>query len=103
MPDLSPPPVDELVSAAKPPRWRRRVMHLLLILVLAYVGLALFVMCAQRKMIYFPTRMNSGLATHLAAQEGFRPWRNHRGDMIGWMIPSTLPATGSVLVVHGNA
>jgi pimeloyl-ACP methyl ester carboxylesterase len=78
-------------------------MHLLLLLALAYVGLALLVMCLQRKMLYIPTRMNAGLAAHLAAQEGFLPWHNERGESIGWKVVPSHPATASVLVVHGNA
>ena len=61
------------------------------------------VMVLQRRLIYFPTKMNSVLAEGLAAKEGFRPWLNSSGELVGWNMASRGTATGTVLVVHGNA
>src|SRR5262245_27568450 len=70
---------------------------------LAYGAIALIVMLAQRKLIYFPTRLAGSVVEHLAEQEGFRPWRNSNGETIGWRRPSQGTAEGTVLVLHGNA
>lgn len=37
------------------------------------------------------------------AEHGFVPWKNSSGQIIGWKIPASGIATGSVLIVHGNA
>lgn len=67
-------------------------------------GLLLLVGCAwQRKLLYYPTRHTVAAAERLAAQEGFVAWRNSGGEIVGWKIPAALPATGSVLIIHGNA
>ncbi len=39
----------------------------------------------------------------VAAEHGFIPWKNAAGEIIGWKMPASGPATGSVLIVHGNA
>jgi uncharacterized protein len=90
------------VSVPKQKRWRRAVQLLLTLLAL-YVLLALFVMLVQRRLIYFPTRCPSDVATRLAQEEGFQEWRNKAGELIGWHLRARSPATGAVLIVHGNA
>jgi len=75
----------------------------LLILFAVYVLLALLVMFFQRRLIYFPTKLTVKLAESVAATEGFQPWRNSTGQIIGWRMPSKSPTTGVVLIVHGNA
>jgi pimeloyl-ACP methyl ester carboxylesterase len=60
--------------------------------------------CAwQRRLIYFPTKLDLRVADQMAAKEGFQPWRNQAGDVIGWKLAASASPTGSVLVVHGNA
>lgn len=60
--------------------------------------------CAfQRRLIYFPTRMDPRVADQIAAKEGFQAWRNKAGEIIGWKLPASAAPAGSVLVVHGNA
>jgi pimeloyl-ACP methyl ester carboxylesterase len=67
-------------------------------------GLLLVAGCAwQRKLLYFPTRLSAAEANKLAVQEGFVPWQNQNGEIIGWKIPANGSPTGSVLIVHGNA
>jgi hypothetical protein len=69
-------------------------------------GYVLLVLCGcawQRKLLYFPTRLNDAGARQLAQQEGFFPWENPAGEIIGWRLPASDSATGSVLIVHGNA
>jgi len=74
-----------------------------LTLLILYVVFALAVMFLQRRMIYFPTTLASGVADAMAMQHGFQPWRNKDGELIGWRLPPRPFATGAVLVVHGNA
>ncbi len=78
-------------------------MNLLLTLLALYVLLALFVMLVQRRLIYYPMKCSPEIASQLAQQENFREWRNKAGDLIGWHLPAKSPATGAVLIVHGNA
>jgi pimeloyl-ACP methyl ester carboxylesterase len=75
----------------------------LLTLVILYLLVCAAGCALQRRLIYFPTRLDPRMAQQMAAREGFQPWRNHAGETIGWKLPATGSATGSVLVVHGNA
>lgn len=60
-------------------------------------------MIFQRRLIYFPTRIPAAVIGQVAREHGFLPWRNPAGEVIGWMVPADGAATGSVLIVHGNA
>ena len=82
--------------------WRRIVQILLTLLVL-YVLLALFVMLVQRKLIYYPSKLSPEMAAQIARQQGFVPWRDSTGAIIGWHLPAKSSPTASVLVAHGNA
>ena len=75
---------------------------MLIYLLIAYLGVVLLVVVTQRRQLYFPQQLSPGLAEQTAAGEGFRPWRNESGQIIGWKMPATGSPTGSVLVVHGN-
>ena len=81
----------------------RRAMQMLLTLLILYVLLALFVMLVQRRLIYLPTKLSAEMASQMAQQEGFQPWRNQSGELIGWHLPAESSPSGSVLIVHGNA
>lgn len=76
---------------------------MLLSLVGLYVLLCVAGCAWQRKLIYFPTQLDARVADQLATQEGFKAWRNPAGETIGWKLPTSGGATGSVLIVHGNA
>jgi pimeloyl-ACP methyl ester carboxylesterase len=69
-----------------------------LYLLLCAVGCAF-----QRRLIYFPTKLDPRVVDQMAAKEGFQAWRNKAGEIIGWKLPASASPTGSVLVVHGNA
>ncbi len=76
--------------------------RMLLTLGIVY-GLLLVAGCAwQRKLLYFPTQLPSGEVEQASARSGLSPWRNAAGQIIGWKLAANAPATGSVLVVHGN-
>lgn len=82
---------------------RRRTLQIVLTFVALYVLLALLAMLVQRKLIYYPAKFSAATAARLAQQDGFQPWRNKSGELIGWRLPAKSAATGAVLIVHGNA
>lgn len=72
------------------------------------VAIAYFLLCIcgcalQRKLLYFPTKIPAAVVVQVATEHGFVPWKNSSGQIIGWRILANGMATGSVLVVHGNA
>jgi pimeloyl-ACP methyl ester carboxylesterase len=77
-----------------------RVLQLFLI---AYLLFVLAVLIFQRRLIYFPTKIPADRVVQAAAEHGFVPWKNPAGQIIGWKLPASGPATSSVLIVHGNA
>ncbi len=77
--------------------------RVLIIPVILYLAFALAVWVFQRRLIYFPTKLSPQRAESLATKEGFRAWRNKSGEIIGWHWAARSPATGAVLIVHGNA
>lgn len=72
-------------------------------LVVLYLLLCAAGCALQRRLIYFPARLDPRVADQMAAREGFQPWRNEAGEIIGWKLPASASSTGSVLIVHGNA
>ena len=71
-------------------------------LIIGYCLVVLLVAVFQRRQLYFPSRLSPELAERTATAEGFVPWRNQAGQIIGWKMPANGLPTGSVLVVHGN-
>ncbi len=70
------------------------------------LAVAYFFLCGcalQRKLLFFPTKIPADAVVQVAAGHGFVPWTNHSGEIIGWKIPAHGTATGSLLIVHGNA
>jgi uncharacterized protein len=80
-----------------------RAVRMLLTLGIAYSLLVLGAAIFQRRLIYFPRTLPSELAEPAAAENGFVPWRNQAGQIIGWKLPADLSPTASVLICHGNA
>jgi pimeloyl-ACP methyl ester carboxylesterase len=83
--------------------FRRQAVRILQTLIIVYVLVVLAAVIFQRRLIYFPRTIPSGLAERAAAENGFVPWRNKAGQIIGWKLPARSLPTGSVLIVHGNA
>jgi len=76
------------------------------ILITAAIAYIFFCGCGcalQRKLLYFPTKIPAAAVVQAGAEHGFVPWKNSAGQIIGWKIPASGAATGSVLIVHGNA
>ena len=84
-------------------KWKKRMLYTLATVLLFYGVVVAAVGLLQRRLMYFPSRFVSGVGEAIAAQEGFKPWRNAAGDGIGWRLPATGTAVGTVLVMHGNA
>jgi pimeloyl-ACP methyl ester carboxylesterase len=80
-----------------------RLPRMLATLLAGYVVFAALVALMQRRMLYIPTRLEAGTAEELAARAGFEAWRTAGGELIGWRMPASGEALGSVLVLHGNA
>jgi pimeloyl-ACP methyl ester carboxylesterase len=76
---------------------------MLLTVPIGYVLIVVAVGIFQRRLIYFPTRFAVNVAEQSAAQNGFAPWRDAGGEIIGWKMAANGTARGSVLVIHGNA
>ena len=57
----------------------------------------------QRYLIYVPTNLSPKIAEETAAHAGFVPWRDQAGQLMGWKLPAGSTATGSILILHGNA
>jgi uncharacterized protein len=70
-----------------------------------FAGIALCICgcAAQRRLLYYPTKLPLDIALQEATQRGFIPWKNTSGEIIGWEIPADGTSIGSVLIVHGNA
>ncbi len=81
----------------------RRIFRVLIIPAIVYGLLCVCVFVFQRKLLFLPARIPAEDIVQVAAEHGFAPWKNAAGQIIGWKIPATGTATGSVLIVHGNA
>ena len=76
---------------------------MLQLLVVAYLLVVVLALIFQRRLLYLPTKIPAGVVESVAAEHGFLPWKTPEGRIIGWRIPASGTATGSVLIVHGNA
>ena len=94
--------------AGAPWPWQRGPVHPLLRAVLALAALLASLLVAalllQRKLLYFPERLELGAALARSSRLGLVPWLDPDGGLRGWRRP---PAGGSprarLLVLHGNA
>ncbi len=77
--------------------------RLLITVAIVYIALCLCGCAWQRRLLYFPTKIPANVVEAVAREHGFVAWKNLTGQIIGWKIPANGPATGSVLIVHGNA
>jgi uncharacterized protein len=94
--------VSESLPKPKAGFWRL-LLRVLQLLVIGYLFVVLVVLIFQRRLIYLPTRIPADVIESIAAEHGFAPWKNPAGQIIGWKMPASRTATGSVLIVHGNA
>lgn len=66
------------------------------------VTLFMFSAC-QRQLIYFPSRASEVELLSQAPRIGLEPWRDAKGQLIGWRSPPKGAGRRRVLVFHGNA
>jgi hypothetical protein len=83
--------------------WKKSSRRILITVAIAYVILCVCGCALQRRLLYFPTKIPADVVVQAAAEHGFAPWKNSAGQVIGWKIAAAGTATGSVLIVHGNA
>lgn len=81
---------------------KRILLRVLRCVALAYVAVILFVAGCQRSMLYFPEKMDEPAAIAKAKRERLEPWRNAKGEIIGWREPNP-KARNRMVVFHGNA
>jgi uncharacterized protein len=94
---------DEIFSISSSLPWRQWAILALKTFFIAYVLLCICGCAIQRKLLYFPEKIPADAVVQAAAKNGFIPWKNPAGQIIGWKIPASGTAAGSVLIVHGNA
>ena len=92
-----------MISLKLKTKLRKGIVRMLVSLLILYVLICVAGCALQRRLIYFPTKLDPRVAEEMAARDGFQPWRNKAGEIIGWKLAANSPPTGSVLVVHGNA
>jgi uncharacterized protein len=71
-------------------------------LMLAYLGVLIFLALSQRRMIYYPERDTEESMLKKARYENLQPWRSSDGALIGWRFTNE-KAPNRLLVFHGNA
>ena len=76
---------------------------MLQLFVIGYLLIVLVVLIFQRRLIYLPTKIPADVILSVAAEHGFAPWKDSAGQVVGLKMPASGTATGSVLIVHGNA
>jgi len=83
--------------------WKKSSRRILITVAVAYFFLCACGCALQRKLLFFPTKIPADAVVQAGAEHGFIPWKNNSGQIIGWKIPASGTAAGSVLIVHGNA
>lgn len=91
-----------VTASQKTNRWRRLAFVVFGAFIVGYLLLCLVTFFVQRRMIYFPAKMELPAAENYAASRGFVAWKNPSGEIIGWRLPAQTNSTGSVLILHGN-
>jgi pimeloyl-ACP methyl ester carboxylesterase len=71
--------------------------------VFGYLCVLLFFTVFQRELVYVPTQVTMAAAEAVAAKNGFVPWLNKSGRLMGWKSAAKSDPVGSVLIAHGNA
>ena len=98
--------ISKVINSCPPdpkPLWHRAVVvvgTLAGIYLLLMVGVTL----NQRNMMYFPSRYPQEVLEEYARAKQFWAWTNSAAEFIGWKrLSATQPASGQVLILHGNA
>jgi len=73
------------------------------VLALLYLMLVLLVYVLQRHLIYYPSKFVESEVIAEASGSGLEPWRNQKGELIGWVAKHPKGAEARIVVLHGNA
>jgi len=83
-----------------------RLWYVLRVAMIAWGGVMILAALAQRSMIYHPSRGDAALLEDEAAAQGFEPWKNQRGETIGYRSPAAMDDSRpplTIVIFHGNA
>jgi len=90
--------------AAKKVSTSRIIVFGVLVVTGLYVVCVIGLTIGQRKLLYYPCKVSITEQQPAAAKTGFKPWKNGKGEPIGWFRPSPSgPTTRTILLLHGNA
>ncbi len=78
------------------------MISLLLVVPLGYLMILTVLYFRQDQMVFFPTRETEPNLDKMAAAEDFEPWKNARGERIGWQSRGGDPSQ-VLLICGGNA
>lgn len=93
----------ERTGLARRHHLRYRVMRLVIIAILTYVGVCVLVSLFQRRLVYFPSRSYDGTPRDVGLEYEELTLTTSDGVSIGaWYVPSP-KAKGSAIFCHGNA
>jgi pimeloyl-ACP methyl ester carboxylesterase len=85
-------------------KWGRSAVRVAGILGVVYLALLLIVFFGQRAFLYHPFKASPESLLKAAESQGFEPWQNASGQMIGWkQLAKTNGRHDRILIVHGNA
>ncbi|CAN5615434.1 alpha/beta hydrolase [soil metagenome] len=76
-------------------------MTYLLILPAFYLAVCAFLFFKQDRMLFFPLQTSESELDQVAESVGFAPWRNLRGERIGWQSVEGDPQN-ALIICHGN-
>lgn len=88
------------------PVMKSKILRLLQVSLLAYVGFCAFVGICQRSLIYHPSHQSESVMLRDARAEQCEPWRDAGNSIIGWKSAKKAgepPAPNRLLVFNGNA
>ena len=80
---------NRVLFAAPHLKWKKGVSRIFLKLTLVYALLCVGGCAFQRRLIYFPTKLDPSSAQKAAEREGFLAWRNSSGQVIGWKFAAS--------------
>lgn len=93
----------ELEAGMITPSWKKLFWRFLRIVVGVYLGGMVLLFIVQRRVIFQPSKTDLADVVKSAKARGFVPWRNSRGEYIGWEKTTTGDHGARILIVHGNA
>jgi pimeloyl-ACP methyl ester carboxylesterase len=90
------------MSGVKTKRRKTILIKTLVVLLTAYAICLLVLYLSQRSLMYHPDKGDEKEFLSLASEQGVLPWRDTRGELIGWKRLSKKPTKNRMLILHGN-